>query len=71
MELTMNNGFSALSFDEMMEMDGGCWLCKLGSTIGGAGTGAGTVLALASNPAGWVVAGGAVIGGGLGYLLAS
>lgn len=69
MELTMNNGFSALSFNEMMEIDGGCWLCTVGATIGGASLGAGTVLMLASNPVGWVVAAGAVVGGGLGYLV--
>lgn len=36
--------------------------------IAGAATGAGTVSELSTNPVGWVVLGGAVIGGVLGYL---
>ncbi len=39
--------------------------------IAGAATGAGLVLALVSNPAGWAIAGGAIVGGGLGLLSVS
>ena len=65
------NEVKLLTIDEMYYIEAGCGLCKVGATIAGAATGAGLVLALASNPAGWAVAGGAIIGGGLGYLSAS
>lgn len=64
-------GFDVLDLEELYILEGGCFLCKLGATIAGASTGAGIVLALASNPAGWAIAGGAIIGGGLGYLSVS
>lgn len=63
--------FEVLNLEELYVMEAGCRLCRVGATIAGAATGAGTVLALASNPVGWAIAGGAVIGGGLGYLSAS
>ncbi len=65
------NEFELLTVDEMYDVEAGCGLCKVGATIAGASTGAGLVLALASNPVGWAVAGGAVVGGGLGLLSAS
>ena len=65
------NGFVELSLDEMYYLEAGCTLCKVGATIAGAATGAGLVLALVSNPAGWMIAGGAVVGGGLGLLSVS
>lgn len=66
MELT--SAFSPMQDEELFLLYGGCGFCTAGAVIGGAATGAGTVLALASNPAGWVIAGGAIVGAGLGYL---
>lgn len=60
------NGFYAISSDELYLIQGGCGLCTAGAIIGGAATGAG--IAFAFTPVGWVVAGGALIGGVLGYL---
>jgi hypothetical protein len=60
--------FNELTSMELVTIDGGCKLCTIGSVIGGAGTGAGTVLVLASNPAGWLIGAGALVGAGLGYL---
>lgn len=65
------NEFELLSIDELNYIEAGCRLCKIGATIAGASTGAGIVFSLSSNPVGWVVAAGAVVGGGLGYLSAS
>lgn len=65
------NEFEMLTLDEMYYLEAGCWLCKTGATIAGAATGAGLVMALASNPAGWAIAAGAVVGGGLGLLSVS
>lgn len=65
------NDLYVISLDELYLIEGGCKLCKVGSTIAGAATGTGIVLGLASNPAGWVILGGAAIGAGVGYLLAS
>lgn len=65
------NEFKVLTVDEMYYIEAGCFLCKAGATIAGAATGAGLVLALASNPAGWAIAGGAIVGGGLGLLSVS
>lgn len=65
------NDFYLISSEELYLIEGGCWLCTAGGVIGGAATGAGTVLALSTNPVGWVVLGGAVIGGALGYLTVS
>ena len=66
MELTV--GFEPLN----IMLDGGCKICTAGAVIGGAGTGAGTVLAVGAifsvTPAGWIVGLGAVAGAGLGYL---
>ena len=62
------NEFILLNTDEMCNIEAGCGLCTVGTTIAGAATGAGLVLALVSNPAGWIIAGGAIIGGGLGLL---
>lgn len=65
------NDFYLINSEELYLIEGGCWLCTTDSVIAGSATGAGTVLALSTNPAGWVVLGGAIIGGGLGYLLAT
>lgn len=65
------NEFELLTVDEIYNIEAGCGLCKVGATIAGAATGAGVVMALASNPAGWLIAGGAIIGGGLGLLSVS
>lgn len=65
------NEFKVLTVDEMYYIEAGCRLCKVGATIAGAATGAGLVLALVSNPAGWAIAGGAIVGGGLGLLSVS
>lgn len=65
------NDFYLISSEELYLIEGGCWLCIAGGVIGGAATGAGTVLALSTNPAGWVVLGATVIGAGLGYLTVS
>ena len=62
------NDFYSINSDELYLIEGGCWLCTVGATIAGAGTGIGVVVALVSNPVGWMVAGGAIVGGGLGYL---
>lgn len=64
-------GFDVLDLEELDSLEGGCFLCKLGATIAGASSGAGVVFALVSNPAGWLVAGGVIIGGGVGYLTVS
>lgn len=61
--------FNQLEDAELMMLEGGCGLCTAGAMIGGAATGAGTVLALASNPVGWAVGAGALIGAGIGYLI--
>ena len=61
--------FNELDENELMLLEGGCGLCTAGSIIGGASTGAGIVLAVVSNPAGWVVGAGALVGAGLGWLL--
>lgn len=70
MELTV--GFEPLNIIDMEMPDGGCKICTAGAVIGGAGTGAGTVLAVGAifsvTPAGWIVGLGAVAGAGLGYL---
>lgn len=65
--------FEQLIEMDMLEIEGGCRICTAGAVIGGAGTGAGTVLAVGalcgSNPAGWVIGLGALAGAGLGYLV--
>lgn len=66
MELVLD--FNELNVDELDMLDGGCWVCKAGGVISGTGTGAATVMALASNPAGWAIGLGALAGAGLGYL---
>lgn len=70
MELTV--GFEPLNIIDLEMIDGGCKICTAGAVIGGAGTGAGTVLAVGAicsvTPAGWIVGLGAAAGAGLGYL---
>ena len=70
--MEMSLGFENLNEIDLEMLDGGCKICTVGAVIGGAGTGAGTVLAVgalcAVTPAGWVVGLGAVAGAGLGYL---
>lgn len=66
MDVTLK--FSQIQDEELYLLDGGCLFCTAAAVVGGAATGAGTVLALASNPVGWAIAGGAAIGAGLGYL---
>lgn len=68
MNYELSKEFCQIAPEEGMLIDGGCKLCTIGSVIGGAGTGAGTVLVLASNPAGWLIGAGALVGAGLGYL---
>lgn len=63
--------FENLTESEILLLEGGCGVCKAGGAIGGAASGAGLVLLLASNPAGWAIAGGAAVGAGLGYLVAA
>ncbi len=69
MEMVLNYGLCEMTFEGMELLEGGCGLCTAGAVIGGAATGAGTVLALASNPAGWVIGAGALVGAGIGYLI--
>lgn len=49
--------------EELYLLTGGCFFCTASYVVGGAALGAGTVLAVASNPVAWVVA-----GAGIGYL---
>lgn len=59
--------FEELNENEIYALDGGCWLCVLGSIIAGASTIGGALAAITVSAP--VVAGGTIVGGFLGYLV--
>lgn len=58
--------FSELNYEQLNVIDGGCTLCTVGGTLGGASTIGGFVFLF--TPAGPAVVAGCVVGGILGYV---